>query len=359
MADNLFAAIDIGTNAFKLLIVQAHPPGKFLPVLTVKEPVVLGYDSLSSKISTRSRHLSLKSLKKLSKLILAHNVRTLHTRCVATSAVREARNKAQFIDSVAQTTGFNVEVLSGEQEARFSYLGALQTLPVFYHSVLNVDIGGGSTELAIGSRGNVYFSSSLKLGHVTLTQQNFCHKEDERVINLRKHARKVIKQSGLIEKVKNFGFEVAVGSSGTVRAIEKAISKGYGLNFTDHNEAFLRECKRDRKFSREELKNVIERLCKGGEKHKAKRDGFFKKRSETITAGGVLLEEIFDLFGIKEMLVSGYALREGVIADTLGKVLADDHGYDLNANARFQSLLRLATWFNGENKIASAAEVRG
>ncbi|XVE89580.1 hypothetical protein DITRI_Ditri20bG0007500 [Diplodiscus trichospermus] len=354
MADNLFAAIDMGTNAFKLLIVQAYPPGKFVPLLTVKEPVVLGRESSSSSISAHSQNLSVKSLEKFNKLIQTHRVSSLHTRCVATSAVREARNRAQFIDSVSETTGFEVEVLSGEEEARFSYLGALQFLPVFEKLVLNVDIGGGSTEFTIGSRGNVDFCLSLQLGHVTLTQQNFGDEEAERVLNMREYVRKVIKESGLLEKVKNFGFEVAVGSSGTIRAIDKAVFKGYGLDFAD-NEALFRECKRDWRFSREELKSVVERLCKRGEGQKVRRDGFFKKRSESIVAGGILLEEIFDLLGIKEMLVSGYGLREGVIADTLAKVF--DDGYDLNANARFRSLLRLATRFNGKKKNTSAAEM--
>ncbi|XVF57567.1 hypothetical protein PTKIN_Ptkin06aG0216000 [Pterospermum kingtungense] len=66
------------------------------------------------------------------------------------------------------TFGFNVEVLSGEQEAMFSYVGSLQFLPVYDTSVLNVDIGGGSTEFAIGLRGKVEFCSSLKLGHLAL-----------------------------------------------------------------------------------------------------------------------------------------------------------------------------------------------
>ncbi|XP_038999294.1 exopolyphosphatase-like isoform X1 [Hibiscus syriacus] len=354
MANNLFAAIDMGTNAFKLLIVQAHLPGKFIPLLTVKEPVVLGHDSPSSTISTHSQNLSIKSLLNFNKLIQAHNIPPLHTRCVATSAIREAQNKVEFIDSVAETTGFKVEVLSGEEEARFSYLGSLQFLPVFDNLVLNVDIGGGSTEFAIGLRGKVEFCSSLKLGHVTLTQHNFGDEEAERAPNMREYIRNVVKESGLIEKVKIFGFEIALGSSGTIRAIEKAVSKGYALDFAE-NEALFSECKRDWSFTRDELKSVVERLCKGGEGQNLKRDGFFKRRSESIVAGGILLDEIFDLLGIKEMLVSGYGLREGVIVDSLAKVFYD--GYDLNANARFRSVLQLAARFNGKKKTTSAVEI--
>ncbi|KAB1994970.1 hypothetical protein ES319_D13G131200v1 [Gossypium barbadense] len=354
MANTLFAAIDMGTNAFKLLIVQAHLPGKFIPLLTVREHVVLGRDSPSSTISTHSQNLSIKSLQNFNKLIQTHNVPLLHTRCVATSAVREAQNKAEFIHSISETTGFKVDVLSGEEEARFSYLGALQFFPVFENLVLNIDIGGGSTEFAIGLRGKVEFCLSLKLGHVTLTQQNFGDEEAERASNMRQYIRNVIKESGLIDKVKNIGFEIALGSSGTIRAIEKAVFKGYALDFAD-NEALLSECKRDWKFSIEELKSVVERLCKGGEGQNVRRDGFFKRRSESIVAGGILLDEIFDLLGIKEMLVSGYGLREGLIADSLAKVF--DDGYDLNANARFRSILRLATRFNSKRITTSAAEI--
>ncbi|XP_021283462.1 uncharacterized protein LOC110415972 isoform X4 [Herrania umbratica] len=353
MANNLFAAIDMGTNAFKLLIVQAYSPGKFLPILNVREPVVLGRDSASSAISASSQHHSLKALIEFSKILETYSIPSLHTRCVATSAVREARNKAQFIDSVAETTGLEVEVLSGEQEARFSYLGALQFLPVFDKCVLNVDIGGGSSEFAIGSRGKVDYCLSLKLGHVTLAQQDFGDEEAERVFNMREHVRKVVKESGLVEKVKNFGFEVAVGSSGTIRAIERAVHKGYGLGF-DGNEAVLRECKRDWRITRKELKSVVKRLCNGGEGEKVSREKFFKKRSESIVAGGILIEEMFDLLGIEYMLVSGYGLREGVIADTLAKVFDDD--YDLNANARFRSILQLTTGIYSKKMITSAAE---
>ncbi|KAK8533880.1 hypothetical protein V6N13_028436 [Hibiscus sabdariffa] len=68
---------------------------------------------------------SLKSLEKFSRLLKSHNVSSLHTHRVATSAVREARNKAEFTNAAAETTDFNVEVLLGEQEAMFSYLGSL------------------------------------------------------------------------------------------------------------------------------------------------------------------------------------------------------------------------------------------
>ncbi|KAK9004147.1 hypothetical protein V6N11_001954 [Hibiscus sabdariffa] len=197
-------------------------------------------------------------------------------------AVREARNKAEFVDKVAETTGFNVEVLSGEQEAMFSYLGSLQFLPVFDHSVLNIDIGGGSTEFAIGSCGKVDFSMSLKLGHITLPQQISADKQAEKVEKMREHVRKVVRKFGLIEKVKTLGFEVAVGSSGTIRAIEKTCCNEFKIDFLK-KEPFFKDCElMNWRLSKEKLNSVVESSCKEGKLQKGKR------REDSIVAGGIL-----------------------------------------------------------------------
>lgn len=352
MRTDLFASIDIGTNSFKLLIIQANPSGKFLPLLTLREPVVLGRDSPSSGISDQSRHSSIQSLQKFNETILSYRVPILHTRCVATSAVREAENQAQFVECVRETVGIGVEVLSGEQEARFAYLGVLQFLPILKKLVLNVDIGGGSTEFVVGKRGEIVFSCSLKLGHVTLTQKFGDFSENGVLKMMREYVRVVIKESGLIQEVKASGFEVAVGSSGVIRAIEKAIVYGYADDFVDKKVLF-RGCKRDWRFSKGELRRVVERLCKG---EKGRRDGFFKRRSEFIVAGAVLLEEIFELLEIEEMEVSGYGLGEGVITDTLCKVF---DGYELSANMRWCSVMKLATRFNSKKRMSSAVLCAG
>ncbi|KAE8702667.1 Detected protein of confused Function [Hibiscus syriacus] len=169
-----------------------------------------------------------------------------------------AANPADWVDDLQELSlkppGSKLEVLSAEEEARF--------LPVFDNRALNVDIGGGSTEFAIGLRGKVEFCSSLKLGNVTLTLQNFGDEEAKRAPNMRNYTRNIVKESGLIEKVKNFGFEIALGSSGTIRAIEKAVSKGHALDFAE-NEALFSECKGDWSFSRDKLNSVVESNCKG------------------------------------------------------------------------------------------------
>ncbi|KAJ0013936.1 hypothetical protein Pint_19749 [Pistacia integerrima] len=348
----LFASVDMGTNSFKLLIIRAYPSGKFFTLDRVKEPVTLGRDFTSSlHISSESFSRSIESLLKFRTLIESYKVEKDQTRVVATAAARDAKNKEQFVKSVEENVGFEVDVLSGEEEAEFMYLGMLQFLPVYDKLVLGIDIGGGSTEFVVGKRGKIVFCESLRLGHVGLSEK-FGTSEGE-VEKMRKFIRMVVAESGLVERVRESGFEVAVGCSGTIRALEKAVFNGYDQRFVD-NVGVLGGCKRDWRLSREGLKSVVERLCSGGgEGERVRKESFFKRRSEFIVAGAVLLDEIFELLGIEEMEVSGYGLAEGVIADSLAKIF---DGYDLNANARWRSVMRLAMRFSGTKKMKSAAQ---
>lgn len=214
-----------------------------------------------------------------------------------------------------------------------------------------VDIGGGSTEFVIAESDCVYFSTSLKLGHVTLTQRfgNGGGGYDD-VESLRKFVREVVRESGLVEVVRRYGFDVVIGSSGTIKAIEKAVVCRYGCEVSNAAFAEFDEFRREWRFSKEELRGVVGSLVSGEEQ--GARDLFFKRRSGFIVAGAVLLEEIFELLGIEEMEVSGYALGEGVVAEMLDEVFDD---YDLNANVRWRSVMQLATRFNNKKRMKCAA----
>ncbi|XP_049386915.1 uncharacterized protein LOC125851159 isoform X3 [Solanum stenotomum] len=351
-SENLFAAVDIGTNSFKLLVVRADPStGRFLTVDRFKERVLLGLDTntttTSATISNASLLRATAALRKFQKLLESHRVPSSHSRLVATSAVREASNRSQFLQTIDETLGLKVDVLSGLEEARLIYKGILQFHPVHDRTVLTIDIGGGSTEFVIGKEGQILFSISLALGHVTVTQKF------PEVTEMREHIKVIIRASGLNEKVKHYNIDKVIGSSGTIRNIEKAIFRGYASNM-EGNVGISEESRRDWSFTTDELKGLVERLSEeerrvGG---KVRTQGFFKKRSEFIVAGAVLLEEIFEELKIEEMEVSGYALGEGVIAEKLGEVFDN---YDPRANARWRSVTRLATRFNNKQHMKSAA----
>ncbi|KAK4402145.1 hypothetical protein Sango_0955200 [Sesamum angolense] len=170
---------------------------------------------------------------------------------------------------------------------------------------------------------------------------------------MREHIRNELENSGLIEKIKEFKIDVVIGSSGTIKAIEKAVCKGYVLEVQENVGVFEEFVKREWRFTRHELRCLVERLYdeEGEIDGKMKRMGFFKRRAAFILAGTVLLDEIFDGLGIEEIEVSGYALGEGVITEMLGQVFK---GFDLNANARWRSVVRLASRFNNKKRMKAA-----
>ncbi|KAJ6928434.1 hypothetical protein NC652_012514 [Populus alba x Populus x berolinensis] len=321
-SNNLFASIDMGTNSFKMLIIQTDKTGKFLTIDRHKDPVCLGR-GFSSSISKESLFRAVTCLKRFNQVLKANKIPPpTGNMCLPlllyVKQVMFLTSKDQFLNQLALKFLFCLV----KRRQGFVYLGVLQFLPVFDKRVLVIDIGGGSTEFCDWGKRECCFGGVFEVG-----------------------------SCGFDSKV--WWFRGFVGTSGTVRAIERAVFNGYGKEFVEGNEVLLRDCKREWKFSRGELSGVVERVCREGEEERVKRDGFFKRRSEFIVAGSVLLEEIFEAVGIEEMEVSEYALGEGVIAETLSKVF---EGYDLNANARWHSAVRLATRFSGKKGIKSAAQ---
>jgi Ethanolamine utilization protein EutJ (predicted chaperonin) len=165
----MLAAVDMGTNSFHMVVVRADKQGQFELVDTAKEDVRLGSGSPDISIITpdaEERALAvIKRFKQLAKM------RNADMRIVATSAVREARNRRMFVRRMLEVAGVEIEVLSGQEEACLIYQGVLQALPVYDKTVLVVDIGGGSTEFVLGKAGKPLYATSLKLGHIRLSEQ--------------------------------------------------------------------------------------------------------------------------------------------------------------------------------------------
>ncbi|KAL8545493.1 hypothetical protein ACS0TY_005586 [Phlomoides rotata] len=357
--NNIFAAVDIGTNSFKLTTIRIDPSsGRFITIKRLKEPVLLGLDtattsssSSATTISAESLDRAISALKKFQDDIQSDRRHTSHLRLVATSAVREAPNKSQFIETVKETLGLRVEVISGAEEARLIYLGVLQFIPVFSSTVLTIDIGGGSTEFTVGHKGKVLYSKSLRLGHVTLTAKFTNAAKMADVAKMREHIRNELETSGLIKEINKYKLDGVIGSSGTIKAIEKAVCKGYA-NKVEENVGVLEEfVNRDWRFTRGELGILVESLCDDEMEGRLKRKEFFERRAPFILAGTILLDEIFERLGIEEIEVSGYALAEGVIAEMIGDVLK---GLDLNANARWRLVIKLASRFNNKKRMKAA-----
>jgi exopolyphosphatase / guanosine-5'-triphosphate,3'-diphosphate pyrophosphatase len=304
------AAIDIGTNSIHLVVVKVKENNRFEILAQEKEVVRLGSGSKDMKyLKEDAMGRGIEALKRFRQI---SQISKAEIKAVATSAVREALNKEIFIQRARQEAGIDVEVISGFEEARLIYLGVLQALPIFDRQILLIDIGGGSTEFLIGKRGEVIEANSLKLGSIRMTDQFFKDDPiDSKDVN---KCRQFVKAylNPMVRRVAKVGYEVAVGSSGTILNIAQMIQVLRRQEPTRLISNFV--------FSRSELAEVVKMLVKADSiKKRQKISGLDPKRADIIVGGAIILEQACEEMRIDSMTVSSFALREGVIFDALQK----------------------------------------
>jgi len=325
------AAIDIGTNSIHLVVVRFKDNKRFEILAQEKEVVRLGSGSKDMKVlKDDAMDRAIETLKRFKQIA---DISKAEVKAVATSAVREALNQGAFLQRAKKEAGIQVEVISGFEEARLIYLGVLQTLPILEKKILLVDIGGGSTEFMLGRGGEVLEANSLKLGALRLTDSFF--KADPLDFKAVSRCREFVRAflNPMARTVLRKGYEIAVGSSGTILNLAQIVQ----VNRGDPPSRLLSNFA----FTREELAEVVKALIKADTlKKRQKVDGLDPERADIILAGAIILEQVFEEMHIESMTVSDFALREGVILDTLQQSKADTYSH-LN-DIRYKGVLHLA-----------------
>ncbi len=305
MPDRFLAAVDMGTNSFHLIIVKVKKDGSFKIVDREREIIRLASHkgqglSLITKEETAQAIRILSGFKELASFYGAG------MRAVATSAVREAHNKAQFVKAVKEATGIKVEAVDGEEEAKLIFTGAKKALDLNNNRAFCMDIGGGSTEFILGNNGEPEFAESIKVGAVRLSKMFFPDYKitDEALNSCNEYVANEIHSN----KNLNFNgrFNIAVGCSGT---IEAAASMIYYIR---HQRP--KKSPNGFTFTAEELKEVTSNVFKA----KTREDrlaikGMEAKRADIIPAGLVILNKAFEIFKLRTLTISEYALREGIV----------------------------------------------
>lgn len=311
MADVL-AAIDVGTNSIHLVVARADADDRFEVIAREKDQVRLGQGAGDMKhLAPEAVDRGVAALRRYRDLADAHSA---ELRAVATSAVREAEDHHTFLDRARTEAGVEVEVISGVEEARLIHLGVLSALPVFDERILVCDIGGGSTELVLGERGETLAARSLKLGAVRLTNRFFAGGNPSKadIEECRRHVRATLVP--FEQAVRRHGFATAVGSSGTIEQIVRLARRSAG------DEEPVRTWNGARATG-DEVRGVAADLARAARKGSLDEvDGLDPKRLDIITAGALILEGVVDRLGVDELTVSEAALREGVLIDTLARI---------------------------------------
>jgi exopolyphosphatase/guanosine-5'-triphosphate,3'-diphosphate pyrophosphatase len=208
--DAVRAAIDIGTNSIHLVVARLGHDGRFDVLTREKETVRLGHGSSDmTEMDAAAIDRGIQTLRRFRQIADSYDARII---AVATSAVREAANREDFLRRARDEAGIEVEVISGVEEARLIHLGVLQAVPVFDRQHLTVDIGGGSTEFVVGKAAQVHVARSVKLGAIRLTDRFFPSGavRPRYVRECREFVRSYL--APLAREIDPWGFDVAVGS---------------------------------------------------------------------------------------------------------------------------------------------------
>jgi len=302
------AAIDVGTNSVHMIIALADTSTNIINIVDKeREMLRLGWGLGANKqISQQTINKTIKTLIKFKKICYSKNA---IIRAVGTSAVREAKNSDYFIKKIKNETGINIEVISGVEEARLIYKGIINTLPLYDKNILAIDIGGGSTEFIIGCKEKIKYSNSLKMGTVRFTEKYFKNKKfkNKDIERCRRDIKGML--IPVCRDIKSLGFEKVIGSSGTIintlNISNKLRSEKLSIQFDDF-------------FTKRDVFKIVKLAINAGEVSKMlKIPGLDKKRIDIYLPGILILEGIFRQFGINKMFVSNYALREGLLFDTM------------------------------------------
>jgi exopolyphosphatase/guanosine-5'-triphosphate,3'-diphosphate pyrophosphatase len=325
------AAIDLGTNSVHLVVARVAFGAQFEVLAREKEMVRLGSAGGDMKLLTDDAID--RAIETLARFRLIADSHDAPITAVATSAVREAENGIDLIHRAHDEAGVDVEVISGTEEARLIHLGVLQAVPVYERQHLVVDIGGGSTEIVLAQRDTSLLSRSLKLGAIRLTKRFLGDDpiSSKAVEACARYAGSIV--APLAHEGRGLDIEVAVGSSGTIAAVAAmvAASRDDGAPPRTFN-GF--------EFTRKEVRAVVKALTAAPTAaERLMLPGLDPKRVDIILAGAVILEQVMSEFGLKSMIVSDYALREGVLLDALERLRGSDrhHLHDV----RRRSVLHL------------------
>ena len=319
MKDKTFAAIDIGTNTFRLLIanVRFNPRKDLYSINEIfSERVITRLGAGISRNGLLRKEAITKSLTvlgKFSDILSRYEVHKISA--VATSALREAKNSDEFLKKTKAATGLNIKIISGEDEAKKTASGMLMDIPA-PDTALMADIGGGSTELIFSRHGKPSFVHSLNLGVVYLADRYMKHdpplKEDliqmERYISqeIRKIVKPYLKLITHNSKLKT----VFIGTAGTITTLAAVAKK---LKIFEHKKihhAIL---------TRRKVENIFSAISGISSRERAEFIPFEPSRLDIIVPGTLILLKLMEIFNFKEITVSNYGLREGILIELYNK----------------------------------------
>ncbi len=296
------AAIDVGTNSVHMIVAETRERG-YRVVDREKEMVQLGLASLDGQPLTEDAiERGVSTIGHMAEIAAKWNVDEIVA--VATSAVREAPNRRDFLRRVKDTTGVKVRVISGEEEADYIFRAVRSAVEVDGQTALCIDIGGGSVELIVGTADETYFTRSEPLGALRLAQRfGLIERPSARAVNqCQRHVEDRIGK--LRRRILRLGVDLCVGTSGTIQTLATMASPADTTGAPTHGL---------RRLERAAVASLIPILASMSSAERAGRFGLDGPRATSVLAGAIALNTMLDIFDIEELLACPLAMREGML----------------------------------------------
>ena len=300
------AVIDVGTNSVHMVLAEVLPDFTYKILDRFKDMARLGNGAFESQ--RLSDEAIARGLGVIGRLVtLAKNKGYDRMIAVATSAVREAKNGGDFIDSVKEQTGLRVRVISGVEEARLIFLGVKNSVPMTEQPALAIDVGGGSVEVMAGNRDQLLHAKSLKLGAIRLSDQFLKRTPpSERMLDeLEELINDQLKQTLDGFKVKRF--DSLIATSGMAGNLAEVIH----LRRTNRPLPQLNLAT----VSLKEVKEIEQELRHSTIKERLAIPGLDPKRVDTLFPATIVIRRLMELSNRDELVLCDKAIREGVIYD--------------------------------------------
>ncbi len=300
-----FGIIDLGTNSVRFDVYEVDDDGNYRRLYREKLMVRLG-DGLfaGGKLKPDAVERSCAALKDFTQT--AQKLGVARINAVATSALRDATDAAAFVQRVKTELGLQIKVIDGLEEARLIAQGIVTGDRSLKGNFALIDIGGGSTEISLCRNKTVLKSFSLNLGSARLQQLFLSNLEsasarETGISEIRAHISRLCKEQ-LGTPPRNIN--LVIGSSGSIRSLAKLANGGVATE----------------EFSREDLGKTVAEMASMNRSQLTTMPGMDPNRVDMILAAGVLLEELMDFLDAKEVRLTEFSLKEGLLAEELKKV---------------------------------------
>ncbi|MFN8546359.1 MAG: Ppx/GppA phosphatase family protein [Candidatus Binatia bacterium] len=325
------AAIDIGTNSVHMIVVQVRPDRSFEVIDREKEMVRLGAGGLDGKALTPgAMSAALQALSKFKRLADAHRVDEILAG--ATSATREAENGGDFLAAIAAQTGIRARVISAKDEARLIHTAAAYGADTGRRPVAAIDIGGGSVEVTYGTSTRAQLADSFKLGVIRLTERfvrsdPLTKRDEQRLVKFIEHA-----AGDHLDAIGRRGVDRVIGTSGTILSLGTLAAREAGQSVEDV---------RNLRVPVKAIHRLRRRLLSLDLRERLQLSGLDPRRADLAPAGIVLLDTLLSRLGVSELVLSDFALREGLVLDYMRRNRSRIAAIDRYPDARRRSVMEL------------------